>query len=638
MLRYRSDTLELKTVGENMHHLNITNNNFKYSEDSQSLEISNPSNETLLIRTIKKHNKIINEIDKIKDDLAVINKIIKFLSSNVESEHIDIKELELIFEKYNIKTIDLDNIEKMKTIREELLSINILKSKHLQDVEIERCNILKHVEQILQKEGNPNLPEVSCYIENNSYDRHEARVVPVKIYPLHIALDKDVIILLLEYGANINMRGYISNLSSFLIGRYYSKWDGITPLEAACLKNNCEKANILLSASHMIDITAIENSLSIMLDKINEPYEHYYHPHQFHHMVDILVSRSFQLSQLEVIQKLSGKCSEKFIIEQLEFELFHEKKALQRISSLSEEIRYNTKLYMWYQLIKQKIDIYKNSLNQKMCLSIWVALLAGYTEKNNILRTLPFEILKYIMNILFHNNIYEMAIAKRNAIKLDVFNKIYSTLIENGFEDQSKLTPIFLNTENFSDAIMSAINDKDYQEEYSLIKKTWQLTLKSYDNFSLQNIDLLQTINNKKKVDAFKIIQTIMSENDSLIKPYDLIYIHPDASHERIIACIEEKISNDQNNRLTIEAWRLSINHFSYFSGKNNDLIEGLAKWIIKNNKTYHALSTTLYKLTIFESVEKYHLSSIKDDIIKRIDELTSINNHKKSNLNGPHM
>lgn len=423
-------------------------------------------NENLLIQLIKEYNGIIEKIAELNHLIAKIDKTIK--------------------KRNNLLIPDQEY--------EEILSLSKQFPEVSEKGEYKRKEILNKIEALLKAGVNPNMPEIVVKKPSSSQDNPKS-LVSVKIYPLHMARDKDLITLLLTYGVDQNIRGYVAAADDRFPTDYISWHDDITALEAACLGFNYYKARIiLLNPACAINIDRIELSLSILLSHINRPYNSYYKPYGFHQMVEIIVPESTYLSELEIIRLLSEKSSEKLLLKLLESELKHEKRAVAEINGISEEFRCRSKTFRWYNLIRQKIDIYTQCLSKKLSFPICLVLILGHLKKGNILNTLPSELLKMIFNFV-RSDICEIAIAtaKENIIKIDVFKKIYILLAKHDSRVESSQLPD-ITTERSPEEFLLLIEKELCTDGSSLIAKAWQLTLSHYDNFSSKNVLLVEAL------------------------------------------------------------------------------------------------------------------------------------------------
>lgn len=154
-------------------------------------------------------------------------------------------------------------------------------------------------------------------------------------------------------------------------------------------------------------------------------------------------------------------------------------------------MRSRRKEYRWYNLIRQKIDIYAQFLSQKLSLPIWLVLSIGHSEEGNVLNTLPHGILVLIFK-LFQTDICETAIA--NTLKLDVFKKIYTILAKHNSKVEASQQLLDINAERSPEELFSIIERDLCHDGSSLIAKAWQLTLMHYDNFSSKNDYLVQAL------------------------------------------------------------------------------------------------------------------------------------------------
>lgn len=292
-----------------------------------------------------------------------------------------------------------------------------------------RKKAINKIEHLLKHGKNPDSPE-TVFI-NDYFDMQCA----VKIHPLHMAIDEYLTLLLLKYGANQNIRGYYPRDND---SKYVKSYNYITALEGACLECDYKKVMALLSfIPSEINIDAIEESLSIMLYKVNEPYSSYYDP-RLYITEEYIINKTVFLAQLEVIRKLSEKSSAKLLIGLLKAEQEHEKRALDIIHLMPE--KQPCDVYDWYDLISKKIDIYTHSLIHKLWLPIYFVLFAGHSQKHNELNTIPDDVLKLIIIKLFQTNVCETAIPKQTQPVFKTPQTFFVTKPNNTLEDTNNFT------------------------------------------------------------------------------------------------------------------------------------------------------------------------------------------------------
>lgn len=590
-----------------------------------------------LIQAIERSNEIIDEIsiinasyylekidNTIKFTLAVMNSDFASMSglSGIDISDADLRHIELHFNLIELISVGEENLEENfkaikagKCVSEEMRIKNIKYYEVLQlarakiaefvtENERMRTEALDDIEKLLAQGVDPNVPEICCLNDLG-------KEISVEVYPLHKAKDDKTVSLLLKYKANPTLLGYGFHASAH--NNYFIRWDSISPMQAACMHYDLKKAMAFLSATPcLINVDLIDKCFLAVVMNIE-----YFNTIKY-------------FRQLDLIKELSKRASTKLLVEQLEFEL----------SQQECELDHSGLKNYWKIFNHDRTNLYSDCLNKKLSLPIWLVLTVGNAQADNALSVLPPELINLIVSMLFHTDMYEHAITKMNAARLEVFRQTYLMLVENNYREQSDFSN-YLNTAQSLKAYNSRIREEVHKEfrvdglyekeEYLITTKAWSLANKHYNNFFSKNNDFLEIAANKNKVDTFKIIQTVMAEYCQ--KSKNLLHIIGTVnSPQQFIYQLKDIIEKNQD-QLTSKAWELTLAHHENLSSENTVLVDELTQWVIENGETsFHSLVTSFYQQTMFESVKGMYGSLIKYNITNRLGEL--IANKAESKLN----